>query len=348
MSTFLEKDKSKNGFSSYLSEIGMISKTLAVISWCYMAINPFKRDCEVVGEAASALSKLLIWCGQISIELQSNEIASMALSGKMKKSLTYMMEHILEIDGRGRDIVDYLLKYLGICLQEDVDVLISANKMCSFIRFLLETNNFLESKLPSGVSLTWNIKDRLSCQSFIEDVLMKLIEKEIELFSQINSNHKATWLETMLAIAISSSEEVRLASVYLAKKRVVKRLRDLLRLVSLCLRTDTSSVALTQAVDSSLLQLFTASSNSTTIGGTVDMGASLTSEDFSTLLKELSQTKELSRTKNFFTSKSSKTDYVNQILNIDVSFRTIHFFRLCFTGDQQTNPCPSVPAPVPY
>ena len=60
MSIFLEEDKSEIGFYSYLSEIGMISKTLAVISWCYVAIYPFKRDYEVVGEAASALNKLLI------------------------------------------------------------------------------------------------------------------------------------------------------------------------------------------------------------------------------------------------------------------------------------------------
>ena len=149
----------------------MISKTLAVISWCYVAIYPFKRDYEVVGEAASALNKLLIWCGQISIELQSNDVVSMVVSDEKRDSLTSMMEHILEIDGRGRDIVDYLLKYLRKCLQGDVDMLISANKMYSFIRFLLETNNFLESKLPCGGSLTWNIKDRLSCQSFIDEVL---------------------------------------------------------------------------------------------------------------------------------------------------------------------------------
>ena len=303
MSIFLEKDKSENGFSSYLSEIGMISKALAVISWCYMAINPFQRECEVVGEAASVLSKLLIWCGQISIELQSNDITFMVASDKKRDSLISMMEHILEIDGRGRDIVDYLLKYLRKCLQEDGDVLISANKMCSFIRFLLETNHFLESKLSSGVSLTWNIKDRLLCQSFIDEVLMKLIEKEIRSFGQIQMNYKATWQEAMLAIAISSSEEVRLASVYLAKKRVVKRLRDLLRLVSLCLRSDTSSATLTQAVDSSLLQLFAASSNNTTIRGTIDIEATLTSEDFSDLLKEFSQIKELSQTKDYFTSK---------------------------------------------
>ena len=303
MSTFLEKDKSKNGFSSYLSEIGMISKTLAVISWCYMAINPFKRDCEVVGEAVNALNKLLIWCGQISIDLQSNDIISMVVSDEKRDSLTSMMEHILEIDGRGRDIVDYLLKYLRICLQEDVEKLISANKICSFIRFLLEVNSFLESKLPSGGSLTWNIKDRLSSQSFIDEVLVKLIEKEIRLFSQIQMNYKATWLETLLSMVISSSEEVRLASVYLAKKRVVKRLRDLLRLVSLCLRSDTSSATLTQAVDSSLLQLFAASSNNTTIRGTIDIEATLTSEDFSDLLKEFSQIKELSQTKDYFTSK---------------------------------------------
>ena len=317
MTIFLVKDKSENGFSSYLSEIGMISKTLAVISWCYVAINPFKRDCEVVGEAASALNKLLIWCGQISIELQSNDIISMALSDEKRDSLTSMMEHILEIDGRGRDIVDYLLKYLRKCLQGDDDMLISANKICSFIRFLLETNNFLESKSPSGGSLTWNIKDRLSSQSFIDEVLVKLIEKEIRLFGQIHLNYKATWQEAMLSIVISSSEEVRLATVYLAKKRVVKRLRDLLRLVSLCLRADTSSAALTQAVDSSLLQLFVASSNSTTISGTVDIEASLTSEDFSDLLKEFSQIKELPRTKDYFTSKSGKTDHFNQLNESD-------------------------------
>ena len=297
----------------------MISKTLAVVSWCYMAINPFKRDCEVVGEAASALNKLLIWCGQISIDLQSNDIISMVVSDEKRDSLTSMMEHILEIDGRGRDIVDYLLKYLRKCLQGDVDMSMSANKMCSFIRFLLETNNFLESKSPSGGSLTWNIKDRLSNQSFIDEVLMKLIEKEIELFSQIHLNCKATWQEAMLAIAISSSEEVRLASIYLAKKRVVKRLRDLLRLVSLCLRSDTSSAALTQAVDSSLLQLFAASSNSTTISGTIDIESSLTSEDLSDLLKEFSQIKELPQTKDYFTSKSGKTDHVNHLNESDAT-----------------------------
>ena len=110
-----------------------------------------------------------------------------------------------------------------------------------------------------------------------------------------------------------------MASVYLVKKRVVKRLRDLLRLVSLCLRSDTSCATLTQAVDSSLLQLFAASSNSTTISGTVDIEASLTSEDFSDLLKEFSQIKELSRTKDYFTSKSGKTDHVNQLNEKDAN-----------------------------
>ena len=323
MSIFLEKDKSENGFSSYLSEIGMISKALAVMSWCHKAINPFKRDCEVVSEAASALKKLLIWCGQFSIEQQSNDIVSMALSDEKRESLTSMMEHILEKDGQDRDIVDYLLKHLRKCLQGDVGMLISANKMCSFIRFLLEANNFLESKLPSGRSLTWNIKDRLSCQSFIAEVLMKLIEKEIGLFGQIHLNYKATW---------QSSEEVRLASVYLAKKRVVKRLRDLLRLVSLCLRFDASSAAPAQAVDSSLLQLFAASSNSTTISGTIDIEASLTSEDFSDLLKEFSQIKELSQTKDYFTSKRGKTDHVNHLNESDAKLAEVRFNTHCAIG----------------
>ena len=187
-------------------------------------------------------------------------------------------------------------------------MLISANKMYSFIRFLLETNNFLESKLPCGGSLTWNIKDRLSCQSFIDEVLMKLIEKEIRLFGLIRLNYNATWHEAMFA---SSNEKVRMARVHLS---VVKRLRDLLRLISLCLR---SSADLIQAADSSLLQMFTDFVNSTTIRGTIDIEASLTSEDFSDLLREFSQIKELPRTKDYFTTKSSKTADVNLLNESD-------------------------------
>ena len=226
----LENDTAEKVFYDNLHPVELIPKIIQMISMCSSPSRTYKRDVEMVGEAANTLRALLLSCGSITTE---NEICQ--ISSIKKKAVTSLMKEILV---KNQDSDELLSYHLEKALQGGVDQMMSACKILSFIRLLLEVNSFLEKFLSPGDSLPWNIKDRFSSSTFVEDILIKLLEKEITYFGTIPLTTEVSWQLTLKAITLYSWDEARLTSVYLRKRHSIHRIRTILQVLSACLSAD--------------------------------------------------------------------------------------------------------------
>ena len=318
---FLENDHSDNEFALQLSQMAIIPNILPELGSGYSQTVQFERGGgEMVGMTASVLKQLLICCGQITFDLDSNDIYP--ITDDKQSVLSFLMEQILKKDES--DIVDYFSHHLEKAVNaEYVDMRAYTIEICSFIRLLLEVDEFLRQRLPAGSSLPWNIRDRLTSSSFITDVIVKQLEIEISSISQILINTTTNCLRVFRAFSFPSSEKVRLAGVD-AKLLAVKRIRILLRLLSTSLslipESDAGRTALSEAVDTTLLQHFSAASSR---ADNTSASTSLTAKDFGDLLKEVSQREFLPRVKDFFLMEKGRADNTAPLYE---SVQTIHLY----------------------
>ena len=237
----LENDTAEKVFYDNLHPVELISKIIQMISMCSTPSRTYKRDVEMVGEAAHTLRALLLSCGSITTE---NEICQ--ISSIKKKAVTSLMKEILV---KNQDSDELLSYHLEKALQGGVDQMMSACKILSFIRVLLEVNSFLEKSLSPGDSLPWNIKDRFLSPTFVEDILIKLLEKEIAYFGTTHLITEASGQLTLKAIVLYSWEEARVTSVYLRKRHSIHRLRIIFQVLSACLQADALNSKLSAIAD---------------------------------------------------------------------------------------------------
>ena len=249
----LDNDTAEKIFYDNLHPVELISKIILMISMCSTPSKTYKRDVEMVGEAANTLRALLMSCGNISVDTSPIDI-----NPDKRDAVTSLMGEMIS---KNNDLCSLLTYHLKKALQGEVDRMISANKIVAFIRVLLEVDLILQNSLSPGDSLPWNIKDRFSSPSFVEDILIKLLEKEIAYFGTTHLITEASWQMTLKAIVFYSWDEARVTSVYLRKRHSVHRIRTLLQVLSACLPTDILNSKLSAIAD-------------------------LTSEDLSELLKE--------------------------------------------------------------
>ena len=300
MSILLKYDTQDKIFYNRIHPVEFIPKVVQAMTLCSSPVTEYNGDVEMIGEASITLKRLLMSCAKIT---KSDSISK--ISEDEREAILPLMGKILKKDDDNRDVCDFLLKHLQKALR--FNLMASSFLICSFIRILIEVDKYLLRTLPPGDTIPWNIKDRLSSQSFVNDVLIKLLEKEIESIKAIHEAHKVTWQVAIQAIALCSFQEAKSASVYLARRRTVRRMREVLSLiVSACQPTATASEGSTKAaapesVDSTLLGLFTVAPNSN-LHNPVE--ATLTSEDFKDFFKEFNEVQALPKIKGFFEIKS--------------------------------------------
>ena len=212
-----------------------------MIALCSSPSKQYPRDVEMVGEAANTLRALLIHCGNIPTE---NDISQ--ISNNKKKAVTSLMKEILVKNQDSDELFSY---HLEKTLLGSVDQLMSASKILYFIRVLLEVDSFLQKSLSPGDTLPWNIKDRFSLPTFVEDILIKLLAKEITYFGTIPLITDVSWQLTLNAIMLNSWDEARATSVYLRKRQSIHRIRTILQVVSSCVPLDCLNSKLSAVAD---------------------------------------------------------------------------------------------------
>ena len=232
----LENDTAEKIFYDNLHPVELISKIIQMISMCSSPSKTYKRDVEMVGEAASTLRALLISGGNIS-----DDSGPMDINADKRDAVTSLMEELIS---KNNDLCSFLTYHLKKALQGEVDRMISANKIVSFIRVLLEVDSFLQKSISPNDSLPWSIKDCFSAPPFVEDILIKLLEKEITYFGTIHSITEASWQLTMKAIVLYSWEEARVTSESLKKRHSIHRIRTILQVLSACLSVDALRIRL--------------------------------------------------------------------------------------------------------
>ena len=237
----LENDTEEKIFYDNLHPVELISKIIQMISMCSSPSKTYKRDVEMVGEAANTLRALLMSCGNIS-----DDSGPMDINADKRDAVTSLMEEMIS---KTSDLCSLLTYHLKKALQGEVDRIVSANKIVAFIRVLLEMDSFLQKSLSPGGSLPWNIEDRFSSPSFVEDILVKLLEKEISFFKTTHLINETSWQLTLRAIVLYSWDEARVTSVYLRKRHSIHRIRILLQVLSACLQADALNSKLSAIAD---------------------------------------------------------------------------------------------------
>ena len=235
-SILLENDSQEKIFYDSIHPAELIPKIIQVMVLCSTPMKEYKRGVELVAEAVNALKALLLSCGNIITEKDINEITA-----DKRKAVFSQMKEVLT---KTEDICDLLTYNLERALQLGDDHLIATNKILFFIRVLLEVDSFLQKSLSSSDSLPWNMKDRFSSATFVENILIKLLEKEITYFGTIPLITEASWQLTLKAITLYSWDEARLTSVYLKKRHSIHRIRTILQVLSACLSVDSLRIRL--------------------------------------------------------------------------------------------------------
>ena len=232
----LENDTKEKLFYENLHLVALISKIIQLIAICSSPSKQYPRGLELVAEASNILQALLISCANVSNTHDISDISS----------ITSLVKEMLV---KNQDIDELLPYHLKKALQGDIDQMVCAHKIVSFIRVLLEVDSFLQKSLSIGDSLPWNNLDRFSSPNFVEDILIKLLEKEITCFGMTHLLTEANWQLTLKAIALHSWEEAKLISVYLRKRSIIHRIRTILQVLSASLSLESLRSKLSSIVD---------------------------------------------------------------------------------------------------
>ena len=221
--------------------VALISKIIQLIAICSSPSKQYPRGLELVAEASNILQALLISCANVS---NTHDISDISFS--RREAITSLVKEMLV---KNQDIDELLSYHLKKVLQGDIDQMVCAHKILSFIRVLLEVDSFLQKSLSIGDSLPWNNLDRFSSPNFVEDILIKLLEKEITCFGMTHLLTEANWQLTLKAIALHSWEEAKLISVYLRKRSSIHRIRTILQVLSASLSLESLRSKLSSIVD---------------------------------------------------------------------------------------------------
>lgn len=236
----MQNDTAEKTFYNRIHPAELVPKVIQTIALCSYPMKEYPNDVELVGEAANTLEALLISCGNIIIDTDNN-IFTPAID--RRGAVLSLMEEILS--RTSHNLYDLLTKFLRKALQGDVDNLIPAHKICSFIRIMIEVDSFLRDSLSSAESVPWNMKESFASSSFANDVLVKLVEKEMTIIGN-NQNTNANWQLTLHATILYSWDEARATSEYLYKRRSLLRIRTFLRVLSVCLPADATTSILSK------------------------------------------------------------------------------------------------------
>ena len=160
---------------------------------------------QLVGGAALAMMWVLLRCGQITIDEDTNDLICPSNITQQQGLGAILQQLLRRRRSSNRDLCDDIVQYLTqISLEMDFKHLMtSANKICSLIRVLLEVDRCVPDN-------NRDLHDRFFSPEFI-DVVLNLVIKEIHILEDSNNRNE--------------NSKVR--------SRYVGRLRNLLRLLSL-------------------------------------------------------------------------------------------------------------------
>lgn len=193
-------------FYKQLLRDSVISRTLSILdelSSSQSANIEVEKKEQLVGGAALAMMWVLLRCGQIAIDEDTNDFIYPS-NITQHQGLGAILQQLLRRRSSNRDLCDDIIQYLTqISLETDYEHLMpSANKICSLVRVILEVDRCV----PDNRGL----HERFFSPEFI-DVVLNLVTKEIYILE--NSNNR--------------NDDPKMRS------KNVRRLRSLLRLLSL-------------------------------------------------------------------------------------------------------------------
>lgn len=194
----------------------VVSKTLAILdelNSSQSANIEVEREEEVVGGAALTIMWVLLRCGQITIDVETNDCIYSNDSASHHQALSSILQQLLRNRGGNRDLCDDLLQHLtNISTESNPNHLLStsANKICSFIRILLEVDHLI----PDNRSLP----DRFSTAQIV-DALLNLVKTDIRMLegasaSDFDRQHSLRRLRNYLRVlSLTSMDENRRAEL---------------------------------------------------------------------------------------------------------------------------------------
>jgi hypothetical protein len=193
-----------------------VPKTLAILdelNSSQSANIEVERKEEVVGGAALTMMWVLLRCGQITMNTETNDCIYSNDTTSHYQALSSILQQLLRNRSGNRDLCGDLLQHLtSISVESNPSHLLStsANKICSFIRILLE----MDRLIPDNRS----ISDRFSTVQVV-DVLLNLVNTDIRVLEGTSASDFDRQLSLrrlrnfLRVLSLTSMDEIRWADL---------------------------------------------------------------------------------------------------------------------------------------